>query len=592
MVRPLLLLLTGTLGCRPPPAPGPVRTLPSPAADLIYLAMPDRFADGDPATPGAIDPSDPHGWHGGDLAGLTAHLDHLQALGVRSLWLTPVFEARDDKIDEWGAFHGYWVTGSGALNPRFGTEDELRALSQALHERGMRLVLDVVWNHTDYDAPVLADHPDWFHATGDIENWDDPTERVQGRVHGLPDLAQERPEVEDWLLAQTAARVRASGVDGLRVDAVGHMPLDFLHRANAHLDAMVEEGSLWTLGEDFTGDPARLARTLTEGGFDAVFDFPLHYALTDVVCRDAPLARLGGTLSLDRLYGPDPGARLVTFLDNHDLPRVMSACHEDEARVDRALALLFSLRGTPSLTWGTEALVAGAEEPHNRASLPWDQVDRRTEAIGALQALRAAHPALHRGQTRLLHWEPGLLVLGRWTDEDAALIRIHTNPGFTLYTPPEALVSGARIAARLRATDRLTVLPDEDAPVPAGLALRGTGVWVDVLQATAPGPPPWASWQPTGAPMTVRVRVPDAPQAGELRLVGAGPELGHWDPERGVRLVDGEAELELPAHSLALAKPVLRGPGGWTWADGADRVIAVDPERADGVHELRWRPAP
>ncbi len=585
--RLVVLLGAAGLACRPPaaPAPAPLRVVPPPAADLVYLAMPDRFADGDPDRPGATDPADPHGWHGGDLAGLLAHLDHLSALGVRTLWLTPIFSARDEKIDQWGAFHGYWVTGDGALNPRFGDEDDLVRLSAALHDRGMRLVLDVVWNHTDDAAPVLADHPEWFHATGDITDWDDPVDRIEGRVHGLPDLAQERPEVAQWLLDQAAARVRRSGVDGLRVDAVGHMPLDFLHAANARLDALVDPGGLWTVGEDFTGDPARLAHTLTAGGFDAVFDFPLHYAITDVVCRDAPPARLAATLSLDRLYGPDPGGHLVTFLDNHDLPRVMSACQEDPARVDRALLLLFGLRGTPALTWGTEALVAGAEEPANRASLPWEEVGARTATIGQLQALRAAHPALHRGQSRVLHWEPGLVVVARWTDDEAALIRVHSGPGFATWSPPAGLVAASQRVAQARATTDIAVVPGATGALSDAVAMRGDGVWIDVLEPTDPERAPWADWRPTGPARPVRVAVAGAPE-GELRLVGAGPELGNWDPAQAPVLARTGAPgtVALPTGTVAAAKPVVRTAAGWAWAPGPDRVIAVGP----GTGPLDW----
>ena len=149
---------------------------------------------------------------------------------------------------------------------------------------------------------------------------------------------------------------------------------------------------------------------------------------------DAFVAVLGNPAAAGQVYNI-AGDRLVTFLDNHDLPRVMSACGGAADRVDRALVLLFGLRGTPALSWGTEALVEGAEEPANRVSLPWDRADVRRDALAALQGLRAAHPALDRGQTRILHASEDLLVLGRWTDQDAALIRIHTGMASRLGRP-------------------------------------------------------------------------------------------------------------------------------------------------------------
>lgn len=583
-------LVLGLVSCRPvvPPAPPPPllhRPQPAPPGDLVYLVMVDRFADGDPSLPGPVDPADPHGWHGGDLAGVLAHVDDLHALGVGTVWLSPIYATRDDKIGEWGAFHGYWVTGGDAINPRFGTVADLRALSDALHARGMRLVLDVVWNHTDYDAPVRTAHPDWFHANGDIQDWDDPVQRVTGDVHGLPDLAQEQPAVADWLVGMTEDWIDRAGVDGLRVDAVGHMPLPFLRDANLRLDQRY--GDVWTVGEDFSGDPARLARTLDEGGFDAVFDFPLHYAMIDHFCRGAPLSRISGTLSLDRLYGPRPGDRLVTFLDNHDLPRVMSACGGAADRVDRALVLLFGLRGTPALSWGTEALVEGAEEPANRVSLPWDRADVRRDALAALQGLRAAHPALDRGQTRILHASEDLLVLGRWTDQDAALIRIHTGDGFSTWSPPQALVTGSQVVASARGTDRIAVERTVRA-VPDVLACRGEGVWIDVLEPMGDSVP-WADWQPVGPLRTVDVHVSGAPE-GELRVVGAGPELGHWNPERGLPLRSGTVQVHLPVDTVGIFKLVLRKDEGWQWAGGPDQAITVVAGEGPQPHRAVWAP--
>ncbi len=239
---------------------------PAPEADLVYLVMVDRFANGDHGNDVGIDLSDPHGWHGGDLRGVLDRLDHLEALGVKTVWLTPVTAARDEKVGEWGAFHGYWLSDPRRMNPRFGTIADLRALSDALHARGMRLVVDMVWNHTDYDAPVRQSHPEWFHTLGDIQDWDDPLQRVRGDVHGLPDLAQENPKVREWLRGSATAWVDRAGLDGLRIDAVGHMPRSFLAHMNRELDAHARKRGnpegVWTLAEDFTGDPLALAETV------------------------------------------------------------------------------------------------------------------------------------------------------------------------------------------------------------------------------------------------------------------------------------------------------------------------------------------
>ena len=159
------------------------------AADAIYFVMVDRFENGDPTNDGNIAPNDPQGWHGGDLQGIVQRLDTISEMGFKTLWLSPIHNGRDTNFHEWGAYHGYWVHDLASVHPPFGTYDDVRELSQALEERGMRLMLDVVFNHTGFDAPRRKSHPQWFHDTPSIENWADPVESVTHQVHGLPDLA-------------------------------------------------------------------------------------------------------------------------------------------------------------------------------------------------------------------------------------------------------------------------------------------------------------------------------------------------------------------------------------------------------------------
>ena len=126
-------------GVEPMP-PEPVEavevTSPAEVRDVVYFVFVDRFADGRPDAPGTVDRSDPQAWHGGDLQGVIDRLDHLQDLGVGGVWLSPITQARTEKIDEWGAFHAYWVEDLGAVEPRLGTMDEARALSAELDRRG------------------------------------------------------------------------------------------------------------------------------------------------------------------------------------------------------------------------------------------------------------------------------------------------------------------------------------------------------------------------------------------------------------------------------------------------------------------------
>lgn len=175
----------------------------------VYFVMVDRFANGDPSNDGDANPDDPQAFHGGDLAGLTQRLDWLQALGVDTIWLSPIFRMRTTPWHGYGAFHGYWTWELGQLEPRFGDEAAVRALRAALDKRGMKLVLDLVLNHVGPDAPLLGQHPDWFHHHGGVTDWTNPKQLVEYDVHGLPDLATEKPEVYRYLVDSTRRWLRA-----------------------------------------------------------------------------------------------------------------------------------------------------------------------------------------------------------------------------------------------------------------------------------------------------------------------------------------------------------------------------------------------
>lgn len=176
----------------------------------IYFVMIDRFANGDRSNDGPIAPADPQAFHGGDLRGVIDRLDWLQSLGVDTVWLSPIFRARTEKWHGFGAFHGYWTWDLNSVEPRFGDEAALVSLSDELHRRGMKLVMDVVLNHVGPEAPLLTQHPEWFHRNGGVQDWNDPVQLTTFDVHGLPDLATERADVSEYLVSSSRRWLRAS----------------------------------------------------------------------------------------------------------------------------------------------------------------------------------------------------------------------------------------------------------------------------------------------------------------------------------------------------------------------------------------------
>jgi hypothetical protein len=362
-------------------------------ADSIYFVMVDRFSNGDPTNDGDIDPNDPEAFHGGDLQGVLNKLDYIQGLGFTTIWLSPVFKMRTAKLDGHGAFHGYWVEDFARIVPRFGDEALLKKLADELHQRKMKLLLDVVLNHVGYETPLAAQHPDWFHHNGDIKDWDDAKQLESNDVHGLPDLAQEKEEVYQYLLSTSLKWIDEVHPDGFRLDAVKHVPLAFWARYND--DIRRHAGAdFFLLGEDLEGNPEKLARTMKEGKFTSVFDFPLYFAAIDVFCKGAPAGKLAATLSQDEEYAAPDG--LVTLLDNHDLPRLDSACGHDAAKVRSALKFLLGTRGIPAVMYGTEAGLSGSAEPSNRGDMRFDAPAFANDLQGALALRRASPPARNR----------------------------------------------------------------------------------------------------------------------------------------------------------------------------------------------------
>lgn len=473
--------------------------------DGIYFVMVDRFSNGDPTNDQSIDPTDPHAFHGGDLRGLIDRLDWIHSLGFDTIWLSPLFKMRTEKWHGYGAFHGYWTWDLTQLEPRFGDEALLTQLRAELDRRHMKLVLDLVLNHVGPDAPLLTEHPDWFHRLGGVTDWNDATQLVMHDVHGLPDLATEKPEVFAALLGAANKWHRLARPDGFRLDAVKHLPLDFWAKFNGAFDFM-------KLGELLDGDPALVARTWREGRFTSMFDFPLAFAIADVFCRGESPAKLAAILTNDRRY-PDP-SQLVTLVDNHDLPRLMSVCGNDLDKVKHALTFLLSMRGIPSISWGTELAMEGAKEPDNRASMRFEPHPLQDHLRG-LMAQRRATPALRDGAALTTSLTATRVTIARIA-EDGSTSVVTVENGRTTVTPgprsDPALITQWRTGAK---TQRVT--------------FTGKGL-----------------------------------------VVGSGPELGDWNRAHAVPL---PVTLELPLSGVFEFKRIIDGE----WEAGPNRTLLVTP---------------
>lgn len=352
----------------------------------IYQIMTDRFANGDKSNDQGSDPSDPKRFHGGDWQGVIDKLDYLEGLDVDCIWLSCPYENGRNFFGQDG-YHGYWPQDFSKPEPSFGDTEKLKELVAKAHQRGMKVILDVVVNHVGYDHPIVKDPKfrDWFHREGPRSPYSQYG-LEHGSLAGLPDLAQENPEVSRYLIDAHQAWLEETNVDGYRVDAIRHTPPEFLREFDSAMKEK-KEGFL-TLGEVFWNDPHYLAGYQNETQ-DSLFDFPLMQALRDVFGGDpertledrwdqfqqtkahnfgqaltdlfsggdASMKEFSEVFDSDHVY--DNPRMLSTILDNHDSGRFLTWAGGDKTKLKLAAAFLFACRGTPSIFYGTETGLDG-----------------------------------------------------------------------------------------------------------------------------------------------------------------------------------------------------------------------------------------
>lgn len=456
------------------------------ADDVIYLLMPDRFANGDPTNDEAGDSGGKvshdrlkaRAYHGGDLRGVREHLPYLKDLGVTTLWLTPVVKngAAED-------YHGYGAVDLYSVDPHLGNLKDYQDLVAAAHQQHMKVLFDIVPNHVGPHHPWVANPPlaDWFHGTpqhhtnssvppfgsfyGETPEQaagHDPFEALvdphapprlwrdltDGWFFGiLPDMNTENPVVAQYLQENAIWWAEASGLDGFRVDTFPYVPRAFWSRWNASLRKIYPR--LTTIGEVFHPDPSVVSffgggqkrHDGIDSGVTTVFDFPLYFALRDVLLHGAPVGRLADILRHDSLYvRPE---QLVTFFGNHDVARFNGAEGSSAAALKLAFGLTLTLRGIPEIYYGDEIGMNGGGDPENRHDFPggWGEdaknaftaAGRTAEqqdtfaTVQALLRLRREHPALAGGRLWDLVSDESAYVFVRESEEERILVAFNNS---------------------------------------------------------------------------------------------------------------------------------------------------------------------
>jgi glycosidase len=368
---------------------------------VIYLVMTDRFENGRPENDGAgvpncVDPNDLRRAHGGDLEGLRKRIPYLKELGVTAVWTTPVYKQATGNPARPCPYHGYWIDfadpDEGDVEPRLGGEADFRALLGGLREAGIEFVLDMVVNHSADNARILRQRPGWFHDEATCRTLGDPEETCPFRS-GIPDFAQEIPEVATYLTDISRGWIERFPVGSIRMDTVKHVPAAYFR--DSFLPAVrAARPGLFIFGEAFTEDERVLSRYL-DAGFDGMLGFPVYGALTRVFGRQQSVDDAANTMSkMVRTFGQDRLLDMVNFVDNHDVPRFVNVPGfgtppaEILRRYRLALTALFALPGIPQIYYANELAMYGGADPDNRRRMPawaWDDAtrDRVEPSFGA-----------------------------------------------------------------------------------------------------------------------------------------------------------------------------------------------------------------
>ncbi len=449
-------------------------------SDVIYLIMPDRFANGDEANdwvPGMIEKpnrAEPFFRHGGDLKGIENNLNYLKDLGVTALWINPVQE--NNQLKE--SYHGYAITDFYKIDPRLGTNQSYKDLVKKSHDKGMKVVMDMVFNHSGNEHWFFKDQPlkDWYHQKSEFGNTNyrvivpsdpyasqfDINKMEKGWfVDHMPDLNQNNPILAKYLVQNSIWWVEYAQLDGIRMDTHGYNDKQFMSEwcktVLNEYPAFNIVGEVWDERPSVTSyyQPNSTNLDGYQGNLPSVTDFALmgafNRAFNEEEGWDNGLYRIYYSLAQDQVY--KNASNNLTFLDNHDLSRFATSVRGDINKQKMGFAALLTLRGVPQIFYGCEIGMLGDGGNHGvlRADMPggWKGdtqnvftaegiTAEQNEVFIYLKTLlnwRKNKSVIHNG--KFMHFLPenGVYVYFRYSDSESVMVILNnTNEAKTLDT--------------------------------------------------------------------------------------------------------------------------------------------------------------
>jgi glycosidase len=441
-------------------------------SDVIYLITPDRFVNGNPENDRVEgmkelpDRTDKDGRHGGDIRGIINSLDYLEEMGFTAVWLNPVLENNMTQV----SYHGYSTTDFYKVDPRYGSNEEYRKLNDELDKRGMKLIMDMIFNHCGSEHWWMEDLPmnDWINNYPDYKitshrrtvNQDPHASKAdyEAMVDGwfvptMPDLNQENEFMKIYLIQNSIWWIEFVGLEGIRQDT---WPYPDKHMMTEWTKRVLEEYPNFNIvGEEWSLNPAIVSYWQKgQKNFDgyecylpSLMDFPLQDAVSRALREKedwaSGLVTLYEMLANDFLY-PDPD-NLVVFPDNHDMSRFFVQMGEDVDLLKMGVAYFLTTRGIPQLYYGTEVLMTheGSDHGNIRAEFPGGWDDHKTNAftgegltseqkemqqyISTVQNWRKNKEVIHTG--KLMHFTPedGIYTYFRYNNKEIVMVALNKN---------------------------------------------------------------------------------------------------------------------------------------------------------------------
>ncbi|OJJ55916.1 hypothetical protein ASPSYDRAFT_92119 [Aspergillus sydowii CBS 593.65] len=553
----------------------------------IYFLMTDRFARTDGSTSAPCELSQ-RTYCGGSWQGIINQLDYIQDMGFTAVWITPITEQIPETTAFGTGFHGYWQKNIYNVESHLGTADDIKALSKALHDRGMYLMLDVVANHMAYAGPggstdfsifTPFNSASYFHSYCPINNYDDQWQSencyLGDNIVSLTDLNTQNSEVRSIWYDWVKDIVSEYSIDGLRLDTVKHVEKDFW-------PGYVQAAGVYAVGEVLDGDPAYTCG-YQASIMDGVMNYPIYYPL-----REAFKSSSGNMGDLYNMINSvssncrDP-TLLGSFIENHDNARFASYT-KDISQAKNVLAFIFLTDGIPIVYAGQEQHYEGGEDPYNREPVWWSGYSTQSElyqfiaATNKVRKLAIDNDSGYVTSRNTPFYSDSNHIAMRKGSQGSQVITLLSNYGsggssYTFDLSNHGYSSGSKLV-ELYTCSSLQVDSSGNIPVPMSSGLPRTLVpasWVSgsglcsstptsTLTTTTTATPTEAVCAPgtataTALPVVFEEKVQTV-YGENVYIAGSIAQLGNWDPAKAVKLSADKYTAANPLWTVTVSLPV------------------------------------